>query len=83
MLREGETLSDLQVYFSRDLTHHLESYRIYIALIESFAPMWYENVEHRIAFLNAEYDKRSEVTELRLHGYDRLADLKERTFSIQ
>jgi hypothetical protein len=82
LLKEGEILSQIDALYSRDLTQHIEAYRFYIALIEAFAPMWYEDPEARAAFLNQEYDRRGEVAELRLHGYDRIADLKEKQFSF-
>ena len=82
LLKEGETLSQIDALYSRDLTHHIEAYRFYIALIEAFAPGWYPDAEARAAFLNQEYDHRGEVAELRLHGYDRIADLKEKQISL-
>jgi hypothetical protein len=82
LLQEGETLSQIVALFSRDMRRHIEAYRVYIALIEAFAPSWYADAGARVAFLNKEYDQRGEVTELRLHGYDRLADVKEKQISI-
>jgi hypothetical protein len=82
LLKEGETMSHIDALYSRGLIHYIESYRIYIALIEAFAPNWYPDVEARAAFLNQEYDHRGEVAELRLHGYDRLADVKEKQISF-
>lgn len=82
LLKEGETLSQIDALYSRNLTHYIEAYRFYIALIEAFAPSWYPNAEARAAFLNQEYDHRGEVAELRLHGYDRIADLKEKQISF-
>lgn len=81
LLKEGETLSQIDALYSRDLTRYIETYRFYIALIEAFAPRWYPDLEARAAFLNQEYDHRGEVAELRLHGYDHLADVKERQIS--
>ena len=82
LLKEGETLSQIDALYSRDLTRYIESYRLYIALIEAFAPSWYSSPDARAAFLNREYDQRGEVAELRLHGYDRIADVKEKQFSF-
>jgi hypothetical protein len=82
LLQEGETLSQIVALFSRDMRRHIEAYRVYIALIEAFAPSWYADADSRAVFLNKEYDRRGEVTELRLHGYDRLADVKERQISL-
>lgn len=78
LLSESEALSQITTVFSQDITRYVEAYRLYIALIEAFAPNWYPDEDARAAFLNREYDNRSEVAELRLHGYDRLADSKER-----
>jgi len=78
LLQEGATLSQIIASFSSDVSHHIEAYRMYIALIEAFAPAWYADADARVAFLNREYDHRGEVTELRLHGYDHLADVKEK-----
>lgn len=84
LLQEGEALSQLIATSSGNITHHIESYRLYIALIESFAPSWYgDDMQGRITFLNREYDRRGEVTELRIRGYDRLADLKEKQLLLQ
>ncbi|KPJ90181.1 MAG: hypothetical protein AMJ53_14625 [Gammaproteobacteria bacterium SG8_11] len=83
LLKEGEVLSQIVAMVSRDLTHYIEAYRFYIALIESFAPTWYPDANERVDFLNHEYDRRGEVTELRLHGYDRIADLKEKQINLQ
>ena len=82
LLKEGETMSQIDALYSRGLTHYIESYRIYIALIEAFAPRWYPDAEARAAFLNQEYDHRGEVAVLRLHGYDRLADVKEKQITF-
>ncbi len=82
LLKEGETMSQIDAWYSRDLTRYIEAYRFYIALIEAFAPGWYTDAEARAAFLNQEYDRRGEVAELRLHGYDRLADVKEKQISF-
>lgn len=82
LVKEGETLSLMVSLFSPDVTRHFEAYRLYIALIEAFAPLWYADPQTRVAFLNREYDRRGEVAELRLHGYDRLADLKEKRISL-
>jgi hypothetical protein len=83
LLEEGKTLSNLISYFGQDIKRHFEAYRLYIALIEQFAPYWYPDATERAAFLNTEYDRRGEVVELRLHGYDRLADLKEQRLNIR
>lgn len=83
LVEEGKTLSELIAYYSRGVEHHFEAYRLYIALIETMSPIWYPNPKDRVTFLNKEYEQRGEVAELRLHGYDRLADAKERQFTPQ
>lgn len=82
LLKEGEALSGIVAASGRDLTRHIEAYRMYIALIEAFATSWYPDSEARAVFLNQEYDRRGEVAELRLHGYDRLADLKDKQITF-
>ena len=54
------------------------SYRMYMALVESLAPVWFPDVWQRVDFLNREYERVAEVAELRLKGFDRLADVLER-----
>ena len=51
---------------------------LYIALVEAFAPHWYENEIKRVDFLNKVYEQRSEIMELRLRGYDKRAELLEK-----
>lgn len=51
---------------------------MYIAMLEEFAPLYYPDIQQRVKFLNMIYERRSEVVELRLHGYDKLADALER-----
>jgi hypothetical protein len=82
LLHEGETLSQIIALHSRDMRRHIEAYRFYIALLEAFSTSWYPDPDARAAFLNKEYDGLGEVAELRLHGYDRLADVKEKQLSI-
>jgi hypothetical protein len=82
LLLEGETLSQIIALHNRDMRRHIEAYRFYIALLEAFAPSWYPDADARAAFLNKEYDRLGEVAELRLHGYDHLADVKEKQLSF-
>jgi hypothetical protein len=78
LVAEERTLARLIPYSPRESHHHFGAYNLYIALIEVLAPVWYPDPLERIEFLNAEYDYRGEVAELRLHGYDALADRLER-----
>lgn len=56
----------------------LREYRLYIAMLEGLAPHWLPDRASRTEFLRGEYDHRGEVVELRLRGFDRLADRLER-----
>ena len=56
----------------------ISEYRLYIAMLESLAPVWFPEVKARADFLRSEYDHRGEVVELRLRGFDRIADRLER-----
>ena len=78
LLKEGEVLADLIVHQNDSVQHHLTSYRMYIAMVEEFAPSWFPDLLQRAEFLNNIYEKRGEVVELRLHGYDKTADILER-----
>lgn len=78
LLVEGETLAGLITYAKRDSAHHFDAYRSYVVMIEALAPIWYPDRLERAVFLNAEYERCAEVAELRLHGYDMVADRLER-----
>lgn len=56
----------------------ISEYRLYIAMLESLAPVWFPEIKARVDFLRREYDHRGEVVELRLRGFDRIADRLER-----
>lgn len=56
----------------------VRTYRLYMTFIEQLAPGWFADMEEKVAFLNSEYDRHGELAELRLKGYDHLADFKER-----
>ncbi len=47
-------------------------------MLEALAPLWFPDADARIEFLRNEYDHRGEVVELRLRGFDRIADRLER-----
>jgi hypothetical protein len=78
MVEESEMFASMLSYSRTGDAHSAESYRIYIGLIESFAPLYYPEPAQRVAFLNSEYERVSEIAELRLMGYDNLADRLER-----
>ena len=56
----------------------IPEYRLYIAMLEALAPHWFPDADARADFLRSEYDHRGEVVELRLRGFDRIADRLER-----
>jgi hypothetical protein len=84
--RHRELLSELRIMAGveragpDDGTARLEAYRIFIALAEALA--WrgppQPADEATIRHLNAAYERATEVAELRLRGYDRVADHRER-----
>lgn len=78
LLSEGKALSGIILYNSESSDYQLTAYRLFIAMVEELAPLYYPDVEQRIDFLNKIYEERSEVVELRLRGNDRLADALER-----
>ena len=77
LLKEAETFSSLIAYPSKKANQDSRTHRFYMALIEAFAPVWYPDFRERVKFLNAEYDRRGRITELRLRGYDTIADRME------
>jgi hypothetical protein len=53
-------------------------YLLYISLIEQFASERYPDLQQRARFLNREYDSQGEIAELRLRGYEHMANHRER-----
>ena len=78
LLSEGKALSGIILHNSESSAYQFTAYRLYIAMVEELAPLYYPDAQQRIEFLNAVYERRSEVVELRLKGNDRLADALER-----
>jgi hypothetical protein len=76
LLQEHMTLSNMTVQSRGGKNPDLESYRIYIGLIEAFAASLYPDPVERLNFLTQEYNREIEIAELRLRGYDHLADRK-------
>jgi hypothetical protein len=74
LLSEGRALSGIITSNAEPDGYHVTSYRLYIALVEELSFQWFPEPNARVAFLNKVYERRGEVIELRLHGYDRLAD---------
>lgn len=73
-------------FLSRLISFHgdrTSSYRMYMALVESLAPVWFPDPAQRVDALNQEYERVAEVTELRMKGFDRLADALERRAYLQ
>lgn len=82
LVSEAATLAGLIAYSDDSSRTRFEAYRLYIALLEQLAPIWYPDPAARIAFLNREYDHRVEIAGLRLLGYDHVADHIERSTII-
>ena len=78
LLSEGKALSGIILHNTESSDYQLTAYRLYIAMVEELAPLYYPDTQQRIEFLNTVYERRSEVVELRLKGNDRLADALER-----
>jgi len=76
LARNSPRVGSLIVYGGRRSS--LEDYRLYIALLEDMAPIWFPDPDQRIEFLRGEYDHRGDIIELRLRGLDRLADRLEK-----
>ena len=75
---EARIYARLIAYTDNSSNIRLEANRIYMALLEQMAPIWYQDSSTRVAFLNKEYDRHVEIATLRLQGYDRIADRLER-----
>ncbi|KPK40820.1 MAG: hypothetical protein AMJ69_01025 [Gammaproteobacteria bacterium SG8_47] len=78
LVDEARVLDGLIAFGAHGSSDTLLGYQMYIAMIESFAPVWFPRLEDRVLFLNAEYERRGEIARLRLRGYDPLADRLER-----
>ena len=78
LVSEATTLAELIAYSDNSSSVNLEAGRLYMALLEQMAPIWYPDSATRAAFLNREYDHHAEIAALRLQGYDRMADRLER-----
>ena len=63
-------------FFEPNLSYLSNSHRLYMGMIEAFAPQWYPNEKERIAFLNEQYELASSVAEIKLRHYDQYAALK-------
>lgn len=83
LILEASVFNSLVVYSNSSNKVRLESYSLYMALLEHMAPIWYPNTSARVAFLNHEYVRRGEIARLRLRGYERAADQLERTSSTR
>ena len=78
LVSEAAILAGLIAYSDDANRLHLDAYRLYMALIEQMAPVWFSDPVARVNFLNHEYDRRNEIAHLRLRGYDRMADRLEK-----
>lgn len=77
LLAEEKVLSGLDTV-NDESRYEITAYRLYIALLEELAPFYFPELGQRVSFLNQVYEKRGEVVELRIRGYDKLADALER-----
>ena len=80
LLNESKTYAQIIPYQQEVGDYHFVAARIYITLIELLAPNWFANSTDRISFLNDIYEKRTEIVELRLHGYNKVADILENKY---
>ena len=78
LVAEATSLAGLITYSDNSSRVRFMAYRLYMALLEQMAPIWYPDSAARVAFLNHEYDRRVEIAGLRLRGYDQVADHLER-----
>lgn len=62
---------------SRDQVDYY-AYRMFLGLAEAFAPKAAETSAARVEWLNQAYEQANELAELRMKGYDRLADRRAR-----
>jgi hypothetical protein len=77
LVKEHQLLSSMAIQSRGGNNPDLETYRIYIGLIEAFAATLYPDPVERLYFLTEEYSRQIEIAELRLRGYDHLADRME------
>ncbi|HBS27113.1 MAG TPA: hypothetical protein DD827_08315 [Gammaproteobacteria bacterium] len=73
LLNESLTLAT-QFQPRDDFDRHMESYRIYIALIESFSVHFKGSLAELITELNNGYQNAMELARLRLKGYEKRAE---------
>jgi hypothetical protein len=78
LVEEHLAFSNMTIQSRGGKNPDLETYRIYIGLIEAFAATLYPDPVARLNFLTKEYSRQIEIAELRLRGYDNLADRMER-----
>ena len=82
LVSEAAALAGLIAYADDSSREGFVAYRLYMALLEQLAPVWFPDPAARTAFLNREYDHRVEIAGLRLLGYDHVADHLERNTRI-
>jgi hypothetical protein len=81
LLASARILARLDGSFQPFKSDDPEAARIYMAMVEALAPVWYPDKSRRIAFLIAEYRRQIQVAELRLKGFDQAAARLEREFA--
>lgn len=73
LLGESQTLAT-QFQPKDDFNRHLDSYRIYVALLENFSIYFQGSLGELITQLNAGYKDALELARLRLQGYEKRAE---------
>ena len=66
--------SDASTGFDSRLSYLTQSHRLYMGMVEAFAPHWYPDKNARLAFLNGQYEQMAAIAELKLRQIKRLAD---------
>ncbi len=73
LLDESQSLGT-QFQPKDDFDRHMESYRIYIALIENFSVHFKGSLAELLTELNSGYQNATELARLRLKGYEKRAE---------
>lgn len=75
LVRDNRVLQSLSIINTvSDSEKDAESYRMYIALVELMAEQMIPKQAERVAFLNQQYSQLNNLFELRMKGFDRIAD---------
>lgn len=74
LIEESQAYAGLETFRKNTIKESITSYAMYIALVEALSSSWFPDLMKRAAFLNNQYETHTEIAELRLHGYDNLAE---------